>query len=197
MPPAALPPPGQILREALLTPRHSLARMLDLDLAPGDVWLGATLAAILSVVLLYGGALISGPGQSQMLTMLPPPFLVVTLQIGLTALMALMTARLGAMAGGRGGFSAALTAVVWLQLLMVVMQAVQIVVALLVPPLAGLVSLGGIGLFFWLLTHFVAEVHGFRNLAQVFGAVVLAMIGAALAIGVALSIILGSVMGTS
>lgn len=195
MPPAALPPLGPLLREAFVTPQLSLRRILNLGLGSGDLWLGAALASVLSVVLLYGGLLLSGPGQSDLVWMLPQPFLVAAFQLGLTALMALLTYRLGAIAGGRGGFEASLTAMVWLQLLMVAVQLAQVVVSALIPPLGGLIGLAGIGLFLWLLTRFVAEVHGFRNLAMVFGAVLLTMVAAALVIGVILSLVLGSMMG--
>lgn len=195
MPPSALPPFGPILREAISDPRASLRRIRALDLQIGDLWQVGALAAILSVLILYGGLVISGPGAAEMIMMLPQPFMVAALQLGLTGLMAVAVARVGGWAGGAGSFQASLAAMVWLQLLMVGVQLVQAVLAVLLPPLGGLVGLAGIGLFFWLITNFVAEVHGFRNLGQVLGGVVMTMVGAALGLGLILSLVLGSMMG--
>ena len=195
MPPSALPPFGPILREAISDPRASLRRIQALDLQIGDLWQVGALAAILSVLILYGGLVISGPGAAEMIMMLPQPFMVAALQLGLTGLMAVAVARVGGWAGGAGSFQASLAAMVWLQLLMVGVQLLQAVLAVLLPPLGGLVGLAGIGLFFWLITNFVAEVHGFRNLGQVLGGVVMTMVGAALGLGLILSLVLGSMMG--
>lgn len=193
--PPPLPAPGLLLREAVTAPRDSLRRILALRLGMGDLWQVAALAAILSVLILYGGLAVTGPQSAEVLAMMPQPFLVATLQLGLTALMTLAVARVGAWAGGRGGLGAALAAMVWLQLLMVAVQLAQAVLSLLLPALGGFVGLAGVGLFFWLMTNFVAEVHGFRNLGQVFGGVVMTMIGAALGLGLLLSLVLGSMMG--
>ena len=57
---------------------------------------------------------------------------------------------------------------IWLQFIMALLQAVQLVAVLILPLLAALLGLVGLGLFFWLLTGFVAELHGFRSPMQVF-----------------------------
>ncbi|NJR43059.1 MAG: hypothetical protein HC767_10775 [Akkermansiaceae bacterium] len=67
----------------------------------------------------------------------------------------------------------ALLVVVWLQVLMLGLQLLQVLLLLISPVLAAVVGLAGIVLFLWLLTNFVAELHGFQSLLAVFGAIVL------------------------
>lgn len=196
MPPDRLPSPAYLLQEAIMTPRQSARRILSLGLTGQEIWAAAALGAILTILVLYLGMLLAGPlGGLTMAAMVPQPFLLVALQLGFTAFMALLVARLGAWAGGQGNFAASLTVMVWLQFILLAVQVVQLVLSVVLAPLAALISIGSIALFFWLLTNFVAEVHGFRNLAQVLVAVVMSMIAAAMGIALLFSLILGSIMG--
>ena len=80
---------------------------------------------------------------------------------------------------------------VWLQLLTVALQLLQLVASVIAPPLAGLIGLGGFVLFLWLMTAFIAELHGFRSRGLVFLGMVLTALGAGLILGIAMILILG------
>lgn len=69
----------------------------------------------------------------------------------------------GRMFGGIGRFEDAILLVGWLQMLMVGMQAVQVVVMLLLPPLGALVLVLAIAAFFWLFSGFTCALHGFQS----------------------------------
>ena len=56
--------------------------------------------------------------------------------------------------GGTGRFEEALTLVVWLQFIFICVQILQLLAVLVVPPVAGLITLLAVGLFFWLLVNF-------------------------------------------
>ncbi|MEM9032698.1 MAG: hypothetical protein AAGB18_08625, partial [Pseudomonadota bacterium] len=58
--------------------------------------------------------------------------------------------------------------VAWLQFIMVCVQVVQTAALIIMPPMAGLIGIVALVLFLWLLTNFIAVLHGFRSLAQVF-----------------------------
>ena len=65
---------------------------------------------------------------------------------------------------------------VWLNAVMVLVEAAQLVLLALLPPLATLVAVVAIGPLIWLAwvyANFVAELHGFQNPVIVLGAVVL------------------------
>jgi hypothetical protein len=81
--------------------------------------------------------------------------------------------------------------VVWLQCLTLVLQLLQLVALVIAPPLAGIIGLGGFVLFLWLMTHFIAELHGFRNRGLVFLGMVLTALVAGLVIGMAVILLVG------
>jgi hypothetical protein len=57
----------------------------------------------------------------------------------------------------------------------VCIQVVQTALMLILPPLASIVGIVGLVLFMWLLTNFIAVIHGFRSLGQVFVMILLSM----------------------
>ena len=80
----------------------------------------------------------------------------------------------------------------WIEGVLVLLQAVQMVLLLLAPPLAEALGLIGIALFLWLLTNFVAELHGFRSAAKVF----FTILGTVLALSFAAAfVMLGTIGG--
>lgn len=90
--------------------------------------------------------------------------------------------------GGQGSFTDCLLALVWVQVILTALEAVQAVLMLLVPPLAGILSLLGFALFFYLVVRFAAALHGFRNPALV----LVGMIGTLMLAGLVLSIAAGA-----
>lgn len=76
-------------------------------------------------------------------------------------------AHVGRMFGGSGTFDGALALITWLQFIFLLVQLVQLVVLFLMPPIAGIVTILAIGLFFWLLVNFITELHGFISLGMV------------------------------
>ncbi len=91
--------------------------------------------------------------------------------------------------GGRGTLAEALLIVAWLQFVMIVVQLGQLVAMLLLPPLAALILLAGFILFFWLLTNFVAVVHGFQSRILVFLMMLVTAFVLAFLAGIVLSVL--------
>jgi hypothetical protein len=79
--------------------------------------------------------------------------------------------------GGQGGFDGSLALVAWLQFVMVCIQVLQTVALLIAPVIGNLIGLFGLILFLWMLTSFVAVLHGFRSLAQVFVMIIVSTFG--------------------
>jgi hypothetical protein len=152
--------------------------VLDANLGR-DVVLGAlVLSSAMSVLLLWVGLARAGLMSEEAASagvplMLPSPFFLAIMQGTITVLSAAAIAFFGARLGGKGDFASVLVVMVWLQIVLVVVQIVQTFVAIILMPLAGLIGLASIGIFFWLLTNFVAEVHGFRSIGRVFVGLVL------------------------
>src|SRR6056297_2391634 len=143
---------GWIMAEAIETlkdPRGVAARMMKLGLPVPVLWQALALVVTVSVLL----------GQGTLL---------LTAGDGAALVMVLAIHTIGRAMGGVGGFDDALTLVVWLQIVMVCLQLVQSVSFLLIPPFAVVLGYAGLILFLWLLTNFVAVLHGFQSLGVVF-----------------------------
>ncbi len=84
--------------------------------------------------------------------------------------------------------------VVWLQGLDLIVQAALVVLAPLVPALAGLVSLAASGAGIWILLNFLAEAQGFEGLGKSALSLLLAVTGLALGISLFLTLS-GATMG--
>ena len=96
----------------------------------------------------------------------------------------------GRVFGGTGDVRDALLLVLWAQFLMTVLQAVELVVAVLVPGAGGVLALVAVVFLLWLLTNFTAELHGFDSLARTFVGLVAAMLGLSVVMSVALTLLL-------
>jgi hypothetical protein len=70
-------------------------------------------------------------------------------------------------------------------------QAAQLLALVVVPPLADLLSLGGLVLFLWLLTAFVAEVHSFASMGRVFAGIIGSLILLAMGLAILVNILFG------
>jgi Yip1 domain len=123
--------------------------------------------------------------------MLASPFRAAVVQWLFLALTVVLIHRVGRAFGGRGSFPDALLVVVWLQLLTLAIQVLQLAATLVAPPLAGIIGLGGFVLFLWLMTAFIAELHGFASRGLVFLGMVLSALGAGLILGIMMILILG------
>jgi hypothetical protein len=123
--------------------------------------------------------------------MLASPFRAAIMQWLFMALSVVLIHRVGRAFGGRGSFPDAMLVVVWLQLLMLALQVLQLVATVLAPPLAGGIGMVGLGVFLWLMTTFIAELHGFASRGLVFLGIVLTAIGTGFVLGIILIVILG------
>lgn len=147
-----------LARLSVADPEKGAAAVVALNPPLQARWMLMAFAVLSGVVLAYllpalGGTL----GQA------PAPMLAVALQGGANVLAVALIARVGRAFGGQGRFEDALLLVGWLQLLMVGAQLLQVVVLIVLPPLAGLVMVAAIALFFWLLSGFICGLHGFKS----------------------------------
>ena len=147
-----------LVRLSFLDPRRAGERLIALNPPLEGRWLGMAAAIVVGTVLAYLLPLLGGR-----LAEAPPPITAVAVQAAANLLAVVLMAQVGRLFGGRGGMADALLLVAWLQALMALVQLAQIVALLVLPPLAGLVLVLAIGLFFWLMVGFVQALHGFAN----------------------------------
>lgn len=155
-------------------------------LAFGLVITGSSLLTVLAVRLSPAG------NDPAVIEVLSQPIALAAMQGVVMLLFAVLMARVGQWAGGKGGFSNALLLLTWVQTILMLLQIAQLVLELVLPPAADLLGLMGLVLMLWLVTHFVAELHGFQSPVAVFFGV----IGTLIAAGFALSVLFVAILGT-
>ena len=181
---------GALLRETFSDPRGGMRRVLDLGLPMAARWQALALVAVVSALLSQLSVMLTpmAPGTEPLPGFGGGAFRVLILQLVLLVLFVAGLDRIGRAMGGRGTFPDAVLVIAWLQVIMVALQVAQVVALLLVPPMAMLVGLVSVGVFFWMLTGFACELHGFDNRGRVFGVILLSFFALAFVLAFALSI---------
>lgn len=181
-----------LARLTLADPRRGTRALLATGVPLPARTAGLVLVSVLSALFFHLGFLIL-PADDDALAqfMSQSPFRTAIIQWLILAATVLCIYRIGRAFGGNGSLTDALLVVVWLQVIMLAVQLVQLVSLVLLAPLAGVVSLAGFVLFFWLLTSFIAELHGFASR----WAVLAGVIGAGLLIAIALAVVLSAIYG--
>jgi Yip1 domain len=176
------------LQDPTRAARELLAEGVPLAARTAGLLLVAVLSALLVSLQIGDGTQAPDPITA---FMLGSPFRTAVLQWGFLALSVVLIHRVGRAFGGRGSLPDALLIVVWLQALMLGFQLVQLVVSPILPDLAGLIGLVSFVIYFWLLTHFIAELHGFASRKLVF----VGMVATGLAAGFALAVLFILILG--
>lgn len=147
-------------------PREGAAEVLALGIPREALWTILLLTVVLSIILAQITTLIVGVGDPT--GMIMGPVATGVIQLALLILIVFAVFWVGRAMGGTGSLEESMLLVAWLQFIMICVQVIQTASLLVLPPLAGILGVLGIALFLWLLTNFVAVLHGFRSLAQVF-----------------------------
>jgi hypothetical protein len=176
------------LQDPTRAARELLAEGVPLSARTAGLLLVAVLSALLVSLQVGDGTQAPDPITA---FMLGSPFRTAVLQWGFLALSVLLIHRVGRAFGGRGSLPDALLIVVWLQALMLGFQVAQLVVAPILPALAGLIALVSFVVYFWLLTHFIAELHGFASRGLVFVGMLLTGLATGFVLAVLFILILG------
>ncbi len=191
-----MPDFGTLLRRAagsVSDPRGAARWVMTFDMPRIARWEVLLLVVVISVILAQVTVSLLGPPpeENALSPIFASPMTTGIIQACLLVIAVFAIYWIGRAVGGTGGFGDAILLVAWLQFCMACLQLLQTAALLLMPPLANMIGVAGFVLFFWLLTNFVAELHGFVSrgrvfvmilfslLALVFGAsMILAMIGA-------------------
>jgi hypothetical protein len=185
----------RLARYTAVNPRDGAQQILDLNLPRDVLWKMLVLTVVISTLLTHVGVMLM-PGTSLLMTeVIGSPVLTGLVQVGLLVLMVYCVYWIGRAMGGTAAFDDALAMVIWLQFIMVCVQVIQTALLPIAPMLAGLLGLASIVLFFWLLTHFVALIHGFKSLPSVFIIIIAAIFGVIFGLSLLLALISLSVPG--
>ncbi len=179
-----------LVKDTLRDARGTAQRLMRANIPAQAAWIGAAVIAVISAILAHLTFSLMAARQGGG-TALPSPLMTAAFQYLVLVVTVLGVHHIGRRMGGRGRFGDALLLVVWLQFVLVVVQALQLVALLILPPVADLLSIAGLVLFLWLMTAFVAELHGFRSMRRVLVGIIASILGAAMVLAILLSMLFG------
>jgi hypothetical protein len=184
---------GDLVDLVVLTlrrPDAALQALRALRLPISARWTLLLLAVTLSTLLACLSLLLFPVESDNALTrLLSHPLTLAEMQLGAMVVSALMMAQIGRLFGGGGDFADALLVVSWVELLLVGLQAVQLLLTLLFPASAALLSVIAFGLFIYLAVAMTKALHGFAST----GKVVLGFVGSLFVLGLALSLLAAAI----
>ncbi len=169
----------QMVQFSVQSPKQGAEMVLAAKPSREILWMILALVVALSVILSqFMAYLMPAPAEQEVLVPFRySPVMFALIMWGLLVLMVCCTHYIGAMFGGTGAFDDSLTVVIWLQTILLVIQVVQLVLALFSPTISGIIGLVFGLLSIWIFVNFVAVVHGFKSLTYVFVGLVLSLFG--------------------
>ncbi len=160
---------GDLARQTFRDPQGAARRLIALNPPMEARWLALFLVGVLAVLETRLALLVMPVSDpAPIFAVISDPWIGVPAQCLSLVLVAGGIAWIGGLFGGAGRFADALLLVVWLEFLLTLVQALQMVLMFILPPVGTLLALASIGLFLWLMVQFIAALHGFQNLIKVF-----------------------------
>ena len=173
---------SKTLVSSLRQPKVGISAVFKWQLSLQDSALALTLTAVVSAVLL---SLFIGPLPPEVdpvtAAMLSSPFYLAIVQLVGLAMISLSLHLLGRVFSGHGTLPQAVAMMAWLEVILILISTVQSVALILLPPLGVLLVPVGMVLSLWLITNFVAELHGFESLGLTLLGVIAAFVAAVIA----------------
>lgn len=162
---------------------------MSVDLPMSARWQAFLLVVVISVLLGRVAAILMVGGDALDMGVMASPLQSGLLQGGALMLLVLAGFNVGRLMGGQGSFPDTLIVITWLQAVMLLVQLVQVLSLVVLPMFSGLLGVLGMVLFLWLLTNFLAELHGFDSLGKVFGMILITAIGLGFVVTILMSIL--------
>ncbi len=172
-----------LVRLSLTRPREAAERILGLNVPDDARWLGFVIVVVLSVLIGQASVLLMGEDgfQGGMLFM-------AMFQTMILLGMVVAVQGIGRALGGTGTFPDTLLLIAWLQFVMLVFQLIQIVALVIIPPLFGLITIGALVFFMWMLTNFIMALHGFTSAMKVLVGIIFSFFGMAFVLALLLGL---------
>lgn len=182
-----------LARETVIDPRKGARIVMNMGLPISTGWLVLLLMAVFSALFTQFTVALMPATEVEMLGgAVSSPIRTAILQWGVMLASVHAVYHIGRWRGGKGALVDAVVLMAWLQFVLLCLQVVQLVSLVILPPLSELLGMVGLALFFWLLTNFIAEMHGFKSLAMTFVAVLICLILAAFALAFVVVLFFGA-----
>lgn len=174
-------------RFTLQSPREGARMVMNANVPSKARWFALALMAVASAVLAHlSFGLMPQETQTEMGAAMRNPFGTAVFQAAIMVASVFVTHWVGQRFGGKGTFDDALILMVWLQFILLILQVLQIVIQVTLPPLSDVVGIASVAIFLWLISNFVAELHGFQSVAKTFFGVILTILAISMLLAVLL-----------
>ena len=177
--------PGYLFGMALQTvpePRKVARDLFNLGLSRETLWTALLLMVILATGISVVADIIFPIDARLMGPVLSSPIILGVVEgafmFGLT--MAIYV--IGRLMGGQGSLENAIMTVVWMEFVFLGLQVLTVILTLIAPAMAALLIFASVFIFFWVLTHFTVENHGFQSAGLVFTSILVFMVLAVFAL---------------
>lgn len=167
---------SELIRLSFAQPRVAADRILGYSLAPRELGEIVVLAVLLSTIITQLPSLIipsdipididSFADEPQQLSF--TPFMALTVNAALMAITVLAVHLVGNLFGGKGTLRGSVLVNAWVHYMMILVQLAVFLLTTILPFLALVAIPVALFLFFWMLSNFVAVLHGFRSAMGVF-----------------------------
>jgi hypothetical protein len=174
---------------SITNPREGAEEVLSLGVPRSALWTLLLLVVVLSSILgQITTFLLAGISGAELSGLFAMPIATGVIQFVVLVGTVYAIHFIGRSFGGTGTLDEALLLIAWLQFVMVCIQVVQSLFMVIAPPIGSVIGIVALALFMWLLTNFVAVIHGFRSLGQVFTMILLSLFGIAFILSIILTI---------
>ncbi|MCI2398401.1 Yip1 family protein [Aliiroseovarius subalbicans] len=158
--------------QSIPEPRKVARDLFALNLPRDTLWLILMLLITIGAVLGTLASLVFPVEDAMFAPFLSNHIALAVVEGGAMFVITNMLYLVGRAFGGQGTLEQALVTVIWLEFVTLVVQVGILVLSLFAPALAVLLWLAGGVAFFWIISHFTAEMHGFKSVGLVFAALI-------------------------
>jgi len=184
--------PGYLLGMALQTipePRKVARDVLSLHFPRAILWQVFALFAVLATGLNVAAGMLFPTDPEMVGSLLADPIRMGLIQAASLVMTIFAIYWVGQAFGGHGTFPQAILTVLWMQYVAVLLQFAVLVLALFAPGMAVLLAVMSVGVSFWILSHFIAEMHGFRSAGLVFATIIVLIFAIGVLLGILFALI--------
>ena len=181
----------------LRDPREAARIIMALNLPREVLWTALALIAAINTIILQLLIAASPPEtQAQFPSYFSAPLVVFTLLAGVMVVYVHTVYWAGRAISGKGLLFDILALIVWLQVLRTAIQLIVLVLTMVAPALAGLLSIVAFAWGLWVLLNFMVEALELPSLSHAGLALMLAVVGLVLGMGILLAVLGLAVQGS-
>ena len=179
----------QLAQVSLRDPALAVRQLQSLNLPMQARWMALAIVVALSAILgTLAMQIFPQLAEGSLGIPVLSPLARVVLQTGGMVLTALLIANVGRAFGGQGDFADALLIVIWLEFLLLIAQAAQVVLMLVFPFFGSILGIAALVVIAWLSVQMIKALHGFSSAFMVF----VGLIGATLVTLIFLTVLAGA-----